>query len=314
MAKVDVTPRVRDFVARATHRTFERENAPITSDSAVWYLEAGINYSTAKIWAEYSETSTDTLILPIDLSSATIPEGTLLDAYAQLKQAVTALVNDTRTLLYVDVVETQEVLNGRHILVICQFGSAADRSYNNPPDASYPPGYSCSWNSSYQPGMPCSHLSAEVVIRTKINAANIFDYIPGQYAYSVETWEASFLPTNISDKKIYWKDSFVASNTPNNNGVHETLFFSARMNNPSTFPCLDATEMAYWTGNATTNGTWLGITKIRQEYCPSKIFFDCLLVGALLPSPGNPSVTYGMHAAQIRYGLLGYELTPGGLQ
>jgi hypothetical protein len=301
IAGVDVTPRVKAFVELAAHHSPQRDGATMTADSAVWYLEAGINYSDAQIWAAHTETSTDTLALPFDFSSGTVSEATLFDAYAQLRQAVSPLTTGAQTLLLVDVVETPDVLSSGHLLAICQIGSGGERSYNNPPNTSYPSGYSCSWDNSQQPSMPCNQLSADQVIQGKINFANILQYIPGQYAYSVETWSVSHIPTDISAKNFYWKDSFIASSTPNNNGVHETLFFSAKMTSPATYPCLDNVEMAYWTGNATTNGTWMGITKIRQTYCPSKIFFTCTLNGAVL---GWNGTTYGIHAAQMQFGLL----------
>jgi len=302
----DVTPRVKDFVAQATHRSHDRDDATISSDSAAWYLEAGINYSAAQIWIDHSETSTDTLVLPFDFSSGTVSEGTLFDAYAQLEQAVAPLTTSAQNLLFVDVVETPEALSTGQLIVVCQIGSGYDRSYNLPPSTYYPTGYSCSWDNSQQPSMPCNQISADDVIQFRINYANagIFSY--GDYTYSVESWTVSHIPTNTSAKNFYWKDSYIASSTPNNNGVHETLFFSAKMVSPATYNCLDDMEMAYWMGNVTTNGTWRGITKIRQGYCPSKIFFSCTLNGAVLPSPQDPNVNYGLHASQMSFGLIGH--------
>ncbi len=303
-APLDVTPQVKTFVEHATHRNPQRDGATMTSDSAIWYLEAGINYTAAHIWHEYSTLAVDTLLLPLDLRSGSISEGSVFDAFAQLGQAVAPLTTTGQTLLFVDVVGTSDVISSGNPVVICQLGVGNERAYNNPPNTSYPSGYSCSWDNSQQPSMPCNQISADVVIQDRINYANMLPYIPGQYAYSVETWSVSHIPTSISSKNFFWKDSFIASSTPNNNGVHETLFFSAKMTSPSTYACLNNTEMAYWTGNATTNGTWRGITKIRQGYCPSKIFFNCTLNGAVLPSPHDPTVNYGMHASQMQFGLL----------
>lgn len=300
--ELNVTPRVKAFVDRANHHAVDAGRDAISADSAVWYLEAGVNYSTAQAWVERTELTTDTLVLPFDFSSGTVSVAMLEDAYTQLVQMVKPYTTGDQNLRFVDVVETPQQLSSGHLLVLCTVASGDARSYNNPPNTYYPPSYSASWDNTYQLGSPCAANSADLVIQKRINSANLINMQPDEYLYSVESWTVSHIPTDFPNHNIYWKDSFIASSTPNNGGVHETLFFSAKMFDPSTYPCLNATEMSYWTGNATTNGTWRGITKIRQTYCPSKYFISCTLNGAVLQ---YGTANYGLHAAQVKYGRVG---------
>lgn len=46
--ELNVTPRVKAFVDRANHHAVDAGRDAISADSAVWYLEAGVNYSTAQ--------------------------------------------------------------------------------------------------------------------------------------------------------------------------------------------------------------------------------------------------------------------------
>lgn len=223
------------------------------------------------------------------------------DAYAQLIATVASYTNSQQHLYMVDVVETSEQLNTGELLVICLVASGYEKAYNNPPNTYYPPGYQAYYK--YPPPTYCSGSTshgAHEIIRDRINSANVISIQPGQYLHSVETWTVHFLPTDIPSRIVHWKDSFMDSSTPSNNGYHETLLYSWAHNSPVGSPCLDSSEMTYWTGS-----TWNGINKIRQTYCPSKYFVQCIMAAGDFFDIDGTGPMYGVHLTQASYGLIG---------
>jgi hypothetical protein len=300
--RVDVTPRVQHFVAEATGAQAQtKSDGFFSADSAIWYIEAGLNYSAAQAWRDHTDLAADSIVLALDLSSGSVSEAAVYAAYNTLMGQLAGVTTTEQHLYLVDLSQS-----GQAVSVYFQIASGYDK-YNNAPNASYPAGY-IAWWSNVESAVVCNTTNrAHSVIQQRINAANIIALQVGQFFHSVETWQVANLATNLSSRNYWWRDPFMASTTPNNNGYRESLLFSLRDGvTLGGGRCLNNGEMSYWTGNATTNGTWRGITKIRTTHCPTKLFSSCVLVGGiqtLLNEPGSPIYRY--HGGQFTFGLIG---------
>jgi hypothetical protein len=302
--EVNVTPRVKQFVAAATDQVRSKSNGTLDADSAIWYIEAGLNYSASQAWRSFTELSIDSLVLSLDLSTGSVPESLVFDAYNTLVAQLAEVNTEEQHLYLVDVVEPTITSTPGEVLVYYQIASGYEK-YNNPPNTNYPIGYIAWWCNADNPVQCNTSNLADHEIRHRINAANVIALNPYQYFHSVETWTVSNFPTSLPARNYWWRDPFMASPTPNNNGYRETLLYSWRDGASQGGKCLARAEMVYWTGNATTNGTWRGITKIRTTHCPNKIFTSCNLAGGAqtVSQPGNP--LYWFHAGQFTFGLIG---------
>jgi len=200
MAKADITPRVKAFVERARQGGTSAGRGLAARDSAVWYLEAGVNYSTAQAWKTQGDVQADTVVLPFNFSGNSISEGDLAGAYMALEHAAMAYNTPGRHLHVVDVVETPEQLATGQLMAICVWAEDGQRGA---PNTSYPGNYLCSWYAPFQ-SHPCTTCSANQVIRGRINAANVVPLQPGEYLYDVETWRVRTTPTDIGNHDVNW--------------------------------------------------------------------------------------------------------------
>lgn len=299
--KQDVTPRVKLFVASATELGRSRSNGVLGADSAIWYIEAGLNYSAAQAWRPYTELTVDSLIVPLELGTGSALEDVVFDAYNTIAAQLDQVNTEEQHILIVDVVEPK--LAGSDLLVRYQIASGYEK-YNNPPNSSYPVGYVAWWSTSSSPTCAISVAPrANTTIQQRINTANYFPVGPGQFWHSVESWTVTNYETSITDKNYWWRDPFMASTTPINGGYRESLLFSWKAGATTGSLCLNHLEMGYWTGNATTNGTWRGITKIRNTHCPAKIFSSCVIVGGGQTIPPSMAL-YWYHGGQFTFGVL----------
>lgn len=303
--EVNITPRVKNFVSTATQPVRSKSNGVLDADSAIWYIEAGLNYSAAQAWRPFTELSMDSLVLSLDLSTGSVQENLVFDAYNALVAQLAEVNTEEQHLYLVDVVEPIITNTPGEVLVYYQIATGYEK-YNNPPNNVYPPGYVAFWANGTPNCVITVQERAHITIRNRINAANLIALNPYQYFHSVETWQVTNEMTNIPAKRYWWKDPFMASSTPSNGGYRETLLFSWVPGSQQGSLCLNSAEMQYWTGN-TTEGTWRGIMKIRNQHCPSKIFTSCQLVTAgqqiFPPSPPVPFTWF--RGGQFTFGLIG---------
>lgn len=299
----DMTPRVERFVASAADENRTKSNGVIDADSALWYIEAGLNFSAAQAWRSFTDLRSDSVLLSLDISAGTVPDDVVFNAYGILAAHLDGVNTEEQHLYIVDVVEPAVASN--ELLVRYQVASGYEK-YNNPPNISYPSGYIAFWSTGYSPSCAITVAPrANTTIQQRINSANTFPVSPGQFWHSVESWTVTNYETLIPGKNYWWRDPFLASSTPTNGGYRESLLFSWRNGAATGGLCLNNTEMAYWTGNASTNGTWRGITKIRTTHCPTKVFSSCVLVGGgqtVINLPGSP--LYWFHGGQFTFGIL----------
>ena len=107
LEEVNVTPRVQAFLANASHHTSSREGGLITADSALWYVEAALNYSYTDISTLYSDQVVDTIAISIPVVDGQVLETDAGNAYATLGQVVnTGNVAGTSHVAIVDVSST----------------------------------------------------------------------------------------------------------------------------------------------------------------------------------------------------------------
>lgn len=299
----DMTPRVERFVASASDENRTKSNGVFEADSAVWYLEAGLNYSVAQAWRPFTELRSDSVLLSLDLTAGTVSNDLVFNAYGILAAHLASVNTQEQHLYIVDVVEP--VIASNELLVRYQVASGYAK-YNNPPNTSYPADHVAWWSTGSSPSCAVTVAPrANTTIQQRINSANFFPVSPGQFWHSVESWTVSNYETLIPGKNYWWRDPFLASTTPTNGGYRESLLFSWKDGAATGGLCLNDSEMAYWTGNASTNGTWRGITKIRTTHCPTKIFSSCFILGSgqtVIDLPGSP--LYWYHGGQFTFGIL----------
>ncbi|MBX2980899.1 MAG: hypothetical protein KF905_16550 [Flavobacteriales bacterium] len=263
-------------------------------DSAIWYLEAALNYAQAQAWLEHSTLEVDSITYVLDLSGNAVSTSSVYAAYNEFVADLATYTTDDQHIHLVDLLES----NGQ-LLGLVQVASGYAK--NNPPNINYPANYLAWWCNVDNPVLCNTSNLADHVIRQRINSANQYALQPGQFFHSIETWLVSVDPTSIPAKTYWWRDPFMASPTPNNNGYRESLLYSWRDGAPLGGKCLNAVEMRYWTGNATTNGTWRAITKIRLQHCPNKLFTGCNMAGGAQTIPEG---LYWIHVGTFTYALL----------
>src|SRR5690606_30442223 len=122
-SEVDVTPRVKAFVDRAILHASDGGREVMSTDSAIWYLEAAANYTSAQAWPDHTTITSDSLLLPFDFRSETVSESLLDEAYLQLIEATAPYTNDQQDIYLVDVVETPEQVSSGQLLVSCLIAS-----------------------------------------------------------------------------------------------------------------------------------------------------------------------------------------------
>lgn len=295
---LDVTPRVKQFVDAAKLGN-TKSGSTFTADSAVWYLEAALNYSAAQPWLEYTSLRSDSLLVQLDLSGGSIEASTLYDVYNDLYSQLENVNSNEQHLHFADVIEAVPNAGQGEVLVYYQVASGYAKGA---PNNYYPPGYVCVWTHTYDDGYCDSDCyGADHEIADRINQANIIGLQPGQYLHSIETWQVSYFPTFPQYYYLSWRDPLMESPTPDNGGYRETLLFSTPAVGPPNEVCLDADDMTYWTGN-TSHGTWKAILNIQSTYCPTKLYTGGYIV------PDNTtynSVPYYYHAGFFSFGLIG---------
>lgn len=191
--EVNVTPRVKNFVSTATQPVRSKSNGVLDADSAIWYIEAGLNYSAAQAWRPFTELSMDSLVLSLDLSTGSVQENLVFDAYNALVAQLAEVNTEEQHLYLVDVVEPTTASTSDEMLVYYQVASGYEK-YNNPPDTYYPPGYVAWWANDGTPSCAVTVSEpAHTTIQYRINSSNLIPLNPYQYFHSVENWQVNVL-------------------------------------------------------------------------------------------------------------------------
>lgn len=101
---MDVTPRIKAFIERDPIKDTRKDGLNWSVDSAVWYIEAGLNFGLATAWVECQDQHLDSLETSIPKTSGGIDESDAFAAYEILHASVSsALVPNENHLIVADV-------------------------------------------------------------------------------------------------------------------------------------------------------------------------------------------------------------------
>ena len=291
-----------------------------SADSAVWYIEAGLNFTAGNLELAHEDSWEDSVSVPLNVDVSGISEEDVYDAFDALLVQLAPWVNEEQHIVLVDVLDASS--GDCELKATVQLGSGyskgAPSTTYGPKDCYYYGGSLTQQTAACACGCTTLQVSwcSNRIIQNRINSANLVLIPDGSILNSVETWKVWNFD-NIAERKINLYNPLL-SQAPLGDGYHDTKTYSHYINGPTgpdlaALLCLSPTEMSYWTGNA-TDGHWSSILAIRGAYCPNKIFLGCTINQALggplafFPSiyPTTTGIIY-WHRSDYRYGLI----TPG---
>lgn len=303
-----VDPRVliKEFLSEVGHEVWaeDRSVEDISVDSAVWYVEAALNWSLTASERQFNDVVPDTLYMNVAMDGGLVSAASLQSAYAPLHTTVMGYTTDDQHVSLVDV-EAESVGVTEVVLRVVSF-VCSGYERDNAPSATYA---SNDWRkfglggSGTTPACVCGSQPAQAVrcmdkeIEYRINAANP---LGSGYAFiNVVTWTITTSQTNLATRNYKYDDLFLANpNDPGNDECDESL--TCWWHNGFGF-CVDAicaspARQSYW-----TTSTWTASTKIRQQHCYSKHFKVCTMGSTLVVVMGDLEPYY-IHTASFSYG------------
>ncbi|MBP9160219.1 MAG: hypothetical protein KBF49_05190, partial [Flavobacteriales bacterium] len=306
LVEENVTPRVQAFVSQAVHADPNRDEVLITSDSALWYVEAGLNYSFTNIVQEYNESVNDTAYYSIPVTTDGMVNASDASAAYNAFGAIISpsAVEGTSHVAIVDISSTNNgsSIDYRAVYVV---GSGYDRSGPNTnfgANAYFDWGTCASNNCGCGPNNGGAGKAADKQIQGRINVPiPVGPNDPNPYWTNVENWEiTAYEQTNIAGHVVNSQDfpaPISSDNVSSGDFVRDyKVFVSSSPNNFS--GCFDPTDMRFY-----TQGTYDAIQSIRSNYVPTKLFAACLIDEDLLYCTGCELY---WHRVRILYGKVNY--------
>lgn len=293
----DLTPRIADFVARATHNAgSSRSTQEFNADSAAWYVEGALNYSLAQAWLPYNELVNDSLTVAVASANGTVNEADAANAFisvlAQLQQGISA----DQHLVVVDA-EPQTTASGLELKLCYALGQGNERLGLNTT-------YASNTHLWFMTGMgstgSCdpnfySLKAGDRIIQDRVGAT-----IPllavGQYYASVESWYVDgYGSTDISQHHYSVEDFPRTGNTSGHSNQDYKIYWC---DDGSCSTCLDAGDMTVH-----TQGTYDVMHWINQQHCSTKVPASISVIGDF-PVGTGPY----FHAVTYTYGNPQYHL------
>ena len=297
---------IEEFLSEVGHEVWaeDRSVEDISVDSAVWYVEAALNWSLTASERQFNDVIPDTLYINVAMDGGLVSAASLQSEYGSLHTAVMGYTTDDQHVSLVDV-EAESVGATEVVLRVVSF-VCSGYERDNAPSATYA---SNDWRKfglggpGPTPACVCGSQPAQAVrcmdkeIEYRINAANP---LGSGYAFiNVVTWTITPSPTNLATRNYKYNDPFLANpNDPGNDECDESL--TCWWHNAFGF-CVDAicaspARQSYW-----TTSTWAASTKIRQQHCYSKHFKICTM-GSTQPYIIGDLEPYNIHTASFSYG------------
>lgn len=279
-----------------------------STDSAVWYVEAALNYA-------YAQVGRGCLDLTLDSAGVSLPGGedgiqaaAVYEAYNALAALIAPLTTEEQHVALVDVLEP--LPGASSLLVVSTIGSGYEKGA---PNSSYTAQQDFLWGSmAVQPNTVCvcgqnpnsTAFCAEKTIQQRINAANLHPIGPDEYITDVETWNVNRHASSLSLRRYQYSAPEMQGPAPLGDGYRDTKTFYWRTNSilpPGGSTCVQDTEMSFWTGNAST-GTWSAVTFIQGLHCPTKLFLGCVITPHSWAPLGTPGVSHRIHECAFTFG------------
>ncbi|MCC6839666.1 MAG: hypothetical protein IT230_05855 [Flavobacteriales bacterium] len=263
----------------------------LSVDSAVWYVEAGLNYSLAKAWIEHNDEAVDSLTVMVPSSDGMVTDAATSDAfnalYAQLAGVEQAGV---KHLALVDVVAKA---TGDELEFTTRYTMGS--GYEKVLDTNYPSWISLNWwtgsgncNCSVGPSSVC----ADKKIQARVRSAIMVPMQPGEYFTNVEPWNVNWGgETSVPDKYV---DAFSFHNPQNVPGHSNQDFPIYLCGGGDCSPCMDASDLTFH-----TQGTYDVMMFIRTNHCPTKQAITLTVDGDLILSEEGTL----FHFCEYAYGI-----------
>lgn len=260
--KAEVTTLVEAFVGQA-QGGYSKGTEYMTVDSTEWFVEAGLNYSLAKSWLEFSSSQVDSVSITVPMNNGSVLS---TDAYAAFNVLFDSLdhveIEGVQHLALVDVTLEQE---GDNLEVLARYvvGTGYEKTLNT----NYPPGYALMWWQQAGPNCGCGDYSsstcADRKIETRVRAAILFPMSPGDYLTDIETWTVDpYYATDIPNKHYSIEDFLDPQYVPGHSNQDFPIYFC---NTGDCSTCLDNGDLSFH-----TQGTYDLFFWIRNNHCPSK--------------------------------------------
>ena len=127
-AQADVTPRVRAFVDNALSASSSATRSVISTDSAIWYMEAGLNFDVAQAWIECTDIAFDSLEVFIPSSGPELSPSEVYLAFSNLHTMLNDILTPEEEHLIVADVEFEALNSGYEVNVFLQLGSGYNKT------------------------------------------------------------------------------------------------------------------------------------------------------------------------------------------
>ncbi len=298
----NVTPRVQAFVALAEHADISRDEIYITADSALWYVEAALNYGYTDISKNYDDEVVDTARFSVPITTdGLVRKSDATNAFNHLGTLVnTANVEGMSHVAIVDVDSNSDADSARYTATYV-IGSGYDRGV---PNTTFGPNDYWEVGGSFPstvcgcgPNQNAIGACSDQQIRSRINFAINGGYY--QYWTNVETWSVN--PGNSNNAALRQVSTlfFITPIGPDNliQGDWVRDFLVYWWEGQAANGCLSPTDMRFY-----TQGTWDAMQTIRNIWVSTKQPASCTIVGNNVFNSGFP--TQAWHDVQFRYGKL----------
>lgn len=302
---VDPKHLILEFLSAVGHGVLgeQREDECLSADSAVWYIEAALNWCLTASDRTFNDLRTDTIYATLQMADGLVSPASIESAYGPVSNTVMGYTTEEQNVALVDVFATSIGAQEVTLRIVSYIGSGYERE--SPPSAVYAsndwrrqgnyttnqPNANCVCGNQPLPSVRC--MDGEIQYRT--NAAN-----PPQNGFvfiNVESWTVGLASTNLSQKRYRYDDPFMQNpNDPGNDGCFETLTYSWWSFYNCSDWCTSPAVQSYW-----TNSTWSAIDKIRDQNCPSKNFKLCTVLLNYEVPQGFIEPWY-MHTCSFTYG------------
>ncbi len=274
------TPRIKGFIARANagRSGHVKSGNTITVDSAVWYIEAALNFAYTQTSLDYSNVAVDsTTVICITNTDGMVDESEVFAAYYTAANVVAGIPTQEQHLVVID---ANGATASGQLSITCSFmiGSGYEQSLNT----TYTTEDDFMWwqgTGGQSSGCPCgdntnaTSYCAHYFIQKRINFA-----LNGGYYYDywtdVETWTVDQYPTEISEQRVSLFDLTSPDPAPASHSNQNWLLYYCE--GPDCSPCLDETDMSFH-----TQGTYDAMVQVRDTHVPFKELISCRVGGEL---------------------------------
>lgn len=281
------------------------------ADSAIWYLEAALNYALTRADLPVESVLLDSTVMDLQVQNGSVMEQHIWNAYNTLHDALEPLVDDAHHLALINV-EGDGTGSPIQLTIYHYLAITGPKRL----DTSYGPDDFWMWWNGLNDGAPSeacpcatnpatSGLCADKRIQRRINASVNVPY--GYYFTDVTRWTISLSPTDIAEQNYEVFDTDMLNpNDPSTSGDgYRDHYLYTCYKDPITedwlcASCLDPDAMEWYTQSTWDVMEYIRITHTQrapEEYLSFKL---CKVDGNLCPCDDGGF----LHTASFEYGVL----------